>query len=132
MKFLRLNYLLIREQQDQSAYINIPQVLTETELLPFIISNTHKHVHYRKLTSFNIIYFELINYDNIFIIEHSETSDNRPYTNPDLISEPLPDELSPHILQHDTGQNTLHTNQDDTTERFQNQTKYQTLLKQLQ
>ena len=37
------------------------------------------------------------------------------------ISEPLPDEYNPHILQHDIGQNVLHTNQDDTTELFRNQ-----------
>ena len=111
LKFLQFNYQLIWEQQDQNAYINFPQVLTETELLPFIIKDTNKHVYYRDSTSFNITYFELINFDTNFILEHSERSDNRPYTTPTLISEPLPDEYSPHILQHDTGQNILYSNQ---------------------
>ena len=33
----------------------------------------------------------------------------------------MPDEHNPHILQHETGQNILHTNQDDNTDLFQNQ-----------
>ena len=33
----------------------------------------------------------------------------------------MPDEYNSHILQHDIGQNILHTNQDDTTEIFRNQ-----------
>ena len=38
-KFFRFHYQLLWEQQDQQAYINFPQILTETELLPYIISN---------------------------------------------------------------------------------------------
>ena len=121
MNFFRFNFNLIWEQQDQKAYINFPQVLTETELLSFIIKIRNKHVYYRDHLSFNIPLFELINYDNDFIIEHYETSDNRPYTNPNFNSEPLPDEYIPHILQHDIGKIILHTNQDDTTEVFRNQ-----------
>ena len=56
-KFFRFNFQIIWEQQDQNAYFNFPQVLIETELLPFIISDRNKHVHYRDLTSFNIAYF---------------------------------------------------------------------------
>ena len=33
----------------------------------------------------------------------------------------MPDKHIPHILQHDSGQNILHTNQNDTTALFQNQ-----------
>ena len=117
MKFFRFNYQLIWEQQDQSAYIIFPQVLSESDLLPFMINNTNKHVHYRNPLSFNTTYFELITYDTNFIIEHSETSDNRPYTNPNFTSEPSPDEHNPHILQ----QNSSHANQNETTEIFQNQ-----------
>ena len=69
LKFFRFNYQLIWEQQDQSAYVNFPQVLTETQLLPFIIKNTNKHVYCKDPLSFNITYFELINYDENFIIE---------------------------------------------------------------
>ena len=78
-------------------------------------------MHYRDLTSFNIKYFELINFDYNFILEHSGTSDSRPYATSDIFSEPSFDENYPNILQQDTGQNMLHFNQDDTTELFQNQ-----------
>ena len=121
LKFFRFNYKLLWKQQDQNAYINFPQVLTETELPPIIISKTNKHIHYRDPTSFNITYFELIIFDNNFIIEHSKTSDNRPNNTSSLISETLLDEYNPNISQHDTGQNILHPNQDDTLELFQNQ-----------
>ena len=36
LKFFRFNYQLLWEQQDQQAYINFPQVLTKTDLLPYI------------------------------------------------------------------------------------------------
>ena len=58
LKFFRFNYQLLWEQQDQQAYINFPQILTQTELLPYIIRNEHKHLQYRDLTSFNTSYFE--------------------------------------------------------------------------
>ena len=73
-KFLRFNYQLLWEQQDQQAYINFPQILTQTELLPYIIKNEHKHLQYRDLTSFNTSYFEQTNLDHTFLVEHSETS----------------------------------------------------------
>ena len=98
-----------------------PEKLSETELLPFIINNTNKHVHYKDLLSFNKTRFELITFDTNFIIEHSETSDNRPYANPNFTSQASPDEHNPHISQHYTGQNISHNNQDDTTELLQNQ-----------
>ena len=115
LKFFRFNYQLIWQQDDQNAYINFPQILTETELLPFIISNRNKHIHYRYLTSFNTTFFNLINFDNSFILEHSETSDIQPYTTCNLLSEPFLDGYNPDLLQHDTGQNILHLNQDVTT-----------------
>ena len=74
-KFLRFYYQLIWDEQDQNAYINLTQVRTETELLPFVIDNTSKHPHQRYLTSFNINYFELINFHHNAIVEHSETSE---------------------------------------------------------
>ena len=115
---MRFNYRLIWEQQDQKAYIKFSQVLTETELLPFLISDRNKHVHYRDLTSIDTNYFGLIKIDNNFIPEHSETSENRPYITSNIISEPSLNEYNPRILQHDTGQNPLHFNHDDTTELF--------------
>ena len=107
LNFFRFNYQSIWEHHDQNAFINLSQVLTETELLPFIISKTNKHVHYEDPTSFNITYFELFNFDYSFIKEHSEISDNRPYTTSNLNSEPSLDEYNPNTLQHDTGQNLL-------------------------
>ena len=76
LKFFRFNYQLLSEQQDQQAYINIPQILTQTELLPYIIKNEHKHLQYRDLTAFNTSYFEQTNLDHTILVEHSETSDN--------------------------------------------------------
>ena len=116
-----MNYLLLWEQQDKNAYINFPQVLTETQLLPFIISNRNKHVHYRDLTSFNTNHFELINYEYHFIVEHSETSDKRRYSISNIISETSLEEYNPSILRHDTGQSNSQFNRDDHTELFQNQ-----------
>ena len=109
-KFFRFNYQIIWEQQDENAYINFPRVLTETELLPFIISNRNKHVHYRDLTSFNTAYFDISNFVYKFLLERSETSDSRPCITSNIISEPLLNEFDPNILQNDTGKNTLHFN----------------------
>ena len=83
LKFLRFNYQLLWEQKDQQAYVNFPQILTHIELLPYIIKNENKHLHYRDLTSINVTHFEQINLDHNFVLEHSETSDNRPYITSD-------------------------------------------------
>ena len=83
LKFLRFNYQLLWEQKDQQAYLNFPQALTHIELLPYIINNQNKHLHYIDLTSLNVTHFEQINLDHNFVLEHSETSDNRPYTTSD-------------------------------------------------
>ena len=83
MKFLRFNYQLLWEQKDQQAYINFPQALTHIELLPYIINNQNKHLHYIDLSSLNVTHFEQINLDHNFVLEHSETSDNRLYTTSD-------------------------------------------------
>ena len=112
---------MLWEQQDQNAYKNVPQVLTETELLPFIISDTNKHVHYRDPTSLNISHLELIILDNQLIIEHSEMSDNRPYTTTTIISETSSKEYYRKILRPDTEEDTFHFHSDDHSELFQNQ-----------
>ena len=75
IKFFRFNYQLLWEQQNQQAYIHFPQFLTQTELLPYIIKNEHRHLQYRDLTSFNTTYFEQINLDHTFLVEYFETSD---------------------------------------------------------
>ena len=99
LKFLRFNYQLLWEQKDQQAYINFPQVLTHIELLPYIIKNENKHLQYRDLTSFNVTHFEQINLDHNFLLEHSETSDNRPFitsnTSPKTTSEEQTSNVEP-------------------------------------
>ena len=99
----------------------MPQTLTESELLPFNFSDTNKHVQYRDLTSFNIAYFDIIKFDSNFILEFSETSDSRPYTTSNIISELSLNQYDPNILQNDTGQNILQFNQDRPTDLLQNQ-----------
>ena len=49
---------------------------TNQKLFALIIktsSNRNKHLRYRDLTFFNTHYFELIQLDNTFEVEHSET-----------------------------------------------------------
>ena len=72
---MRFNYQVLWEQQDQNAYIHFPQVLTELELLPYVINEANKHLHYRDPTSLNISHLELNLLDNQFLGEISEVSD---------------------------------------------------------
>ena len=97
LKFLRFNYQLHWEQKNQQAYINFPQILTHIELLPYIIKNENKHLHYRDLTSFNVTHFEQINLDHNFVLEHSETSDNRPFITSDTSHETTPEEQTSSV-----------------------------------
>ena len=113
LKIFRFNYQLLWEQQDQQAYINFPQILTETELLPYIIKNENRHLQYRDPTSFNTTYFEQINLDDNFITEYSETSDNRPHIPSNISPETTPEEQNFYILPHYTRQNTVQSGQDD-------------------
>ena len=79
LKYFRFNYQLLWEQNDQQAYVNFPHVLTDSELLPFIIKNDFKHSLYKDFTTFSTSHFEYIILNSDFIMEQSETSDNRPY-----------------------------------------------------
>ena len=88
--FFRLNYQLLWEQQDQQAYINFPQIFTETELLPYIIKNENKHLQYRNPTSLNITFFQQINLDNNYTTDYFETSENRPYFTSHISPETTP------------------------------------------
>ena len=96
-KFLRFNYQLLWEQKDQQAYVNFPHILTHTELLPYIIQNENKHLNYRDLTSLNVTHLEQINLDPTFILEYSETSDNRPFTTSDTSHETTPEEQTSSV-----------------------------------
>ena len=75
----RLNYQLLWVQQDQSAYTNFPQKFDKVDLLTFIIRDDFKHSRYVNPLKFHTPYFDIIPFDNDFIVELSETSDNRPY-----------------------------------------------------
>ena len=97
LKFLSFNYQLLWEQKDQQAYINFPQILTNIELLPYIIKNENEPLHYRDLTSFNVTHFEQINLDHNFLLEHSETSHNRPFITSDTSHETTPEEQTSNV-----------------------------------
>ena len=92
LQFFRFNYQLLWEEQDQQAYINFTQILSPTELLPYIIKQEHKHLQYRDPTSFNSTYFEHTDIDHNFISEHFEISDNRPYVTTNIPTEAIPEE----------------------------------------
>ena len=126
LKFFRFNYQLLWEKQDQQAYINFSQILTQTELLPYIIRNEHKHLQYRDLTSFDTAYFEQINLDHTFLVEHSETSDNRPFITSDISPETTPEEQTSNLELPYNRQHSVQSEQEDLTTLFQiqNLTKY--------
>ena len=120
LKFLRFNYQLLWEQKDQQAYINFPQILTHIELLPYIIKNENKHLHYRDLTSFNVTHFEQINLDHNFLLEHSETSDNRPFTTCDTSHEIALEEQTSNVEPLYTRQQSEESEQEALANLFQN------------
>ena len=101
--------------------VNFPQILTETELSPYIIQNEYGHPQYRDLTSFNATYFEQINLDHNFITEHFETSDNRPYITTNVSSKTTPEEQTSSTLPQYIRQDTVQLEQDNVTHLFQSQ-----------
>ena len=125
IKFFRFNYQLLWEQQDQRAYINFPQILTQTELLPYIIKKEHKQLQYRDLTSFIITYFEQINLDHTFLVEHSEISDNRPFITSNISPETTPEEQTSNVELLYTRQHSVQSEQEDLATFFQNPEPHQ-------
>ena len=119
-KFLRFNYQLLWEQKDQQAYINFPQILTPTELLPYFVRNENKHLQYRDLTSFNVTHFEQIHLDHNVVVEHSETSDNRPFITSNTTPETTPEEQTSNVEPLYTRQHSEQSEQEDLTNLFQN------------
>ena len=95
---------MLWEQQDQQAYINFPQVLTKTELLPYIIKNENKHLQYRDPTSLNITFLQQINLDHTFITEYFETSDNRPYLTSNIPPETTSEDQTSNVVPQYTRQ----------------------------
>ena len=125
LKFFRFNYHLLWEQQDQQAYGNFPQILKETELLRYIIRIENRHVQYRDLTSINTAYFEQIHLDHNFLLEHSETSDSRPYVTTNVPPDTTQEEQTFNISPQYTRQNTIQSEEDHTTHLFQSQESHQ-------
>ena len=105
LRYFRSNYQLLWEQKDRTAFVNFPHVLTEPELLPFIIKNAFKHSFYKDFTTFPTSYFENVILNPDFIIEQPETSDNRPYLTTVIISP-----FNTHIVQEtfDNDDNVIH------------------------
>ena len=115
---LNFNYQLLWEQRVQQAYRNFPQIPTQTELLPYIIENEHKHLQYRDLTSFNTTYFEQINLDHTFLVEQSETSDNRPFITSNISPETTPEEQTSNVELQYTRQHSVQSEQEDLANIF--------------
>ena len=132
LKLITFNYQLLWEQQDQQAYIQFPQILTETELLSYIIKNEHRHLQYRDPTSFNTNHFEQINLYHNFITDYSETSDNRPYitsntsyvTSPETTPE-APEEQTSNVVPQYIRQHSVQSEQEDLANFFQNPKPHQ-------
>ena len=125
LKFFRFTYQLLWEQQDQQAYVSFPQILTGTELLPYIVKNEPRHSQYRDLTSFITAYSEQINLDHIFLVEHSQTSDSRPYITTNVSPETTPEAGRLNVPPSYIRQNTVQSEQDNTTHLFQIQEPHQ-------
>ena len=120
LKFLRFNYQLLWEQKDQQAYITYHQILTHIELLPYIIKNENKHLQYRDLPAFNVTHFEQINLDHNFLLEHSETSDNRPFITSDTSHETTSEEQTSNVDPLYTRQQSEQSEQEALANLFQN------------
>ena len=125
LEFFRFNYQLLWEQQDQQAYIKFPQILTQNELLPYIVQNEHKHLQYRDPTSFNTTYFEHITLDHNLITDYSETSDNRLYITSNSSPEITPEEQTSNVVPQYTRQHSIQSEQEDLDILFQNQEPHQ-------
>ena len=123
--FFRFNYQLLWEQKDQQAYIIFPQILTHTELLPYIKKNENKHLQYRDLTSYNGTHFEQINLDHNFLVKHSETSDIRPLSTSDTSPETTPEEQTSNVDFLFNRQHSEQSEQEDYTTTFHNTEPHQ-------
>ena len=122
LKVFRFNYQLVWEQQ---AYIHFPQILTQTELLPNIINMNIDIYSTEILLHFDTTYFEQINLDHTFFVEHSETSDNRPYITSNISPETTPEEQTSNVVPQYTRQHSVQSEQYDFVNLFQNPEPHQ-------
>ena len=84
------------------------------------IKNENKHLHYRDLTSFNVTHFEQVNLDHNFLLEHSETSDNRPFITSDTSPGTTPEEQTSNVEPLYTRQQSQQSEQEAPTNLLQN------------
>ena len=84
-----------------------------------------KHLQHRDLTSLNVTHFEQINLDHNFLVEHSETSDNRPFTTFDISLETTPEEQTSNVELLYTRQHSEQSQQEDLSTLFQNPEPHQ-------
>ena len=115
-KFLRFNYQLMWVQQDQSAYTNFPHTFNKVDFLPFNIRDDVKHPQNINPLKLHIPYFDFIAFDNDFIVELPETSDNRPYfttSTTEIHTTPYNTNIQihdPNDLLSDTSESQVHYN----------------------
>ena len=114
------NNIILTDDTIPQAYINFPQILTPIELLPYIIKNENRHLQYRDLTSFNVTHFEQIHLDHNVVVEHSETSDNRPFITSDTTPETTLEEQTSNVEPLYTRQQSEQSEQHYLTNLFQN------------
>ena len=93
--------------------------------MPYIIKNENKHLQYRDLTSFNVTHFEQINLDHNFLVEHSETSDNRPFFTSDTSHVTTPEEQTSNVELLYNRQHSEQSEQENLTNLFQNPDPHQ-------
>ena len=90
-------------------------MLTETQILSFIIKTQNKHRYYKDLTILHTSYLERVRLDENFITEQSGTSDNRPSTSSNIIFETSFDNDNLKIIQQhlkDTDEDSFEKQQD--------------------
>ena len=78
------------------------------------------NIYNRDLTSFNVTHFEQKNLDHNFLVEHSETSDNRPFTTSDTSPETTPEEQTSNVELLYTRQHSEQFEQENFNTLFQN------------
>ena len=122
---LKFNYQLLWEQQDQQAYINFPQILTQTELLPYII-NMNRNIYNTGILPRLILH--ILNkkkLDHTFFVEQFETSDNRPFITSNISAESTSEEQTSNIELLYTRQHSVQSEQEDLDNLFQNPEPHQ-------
>ena len=63
----------------QDAFTAFPQFFTEQECLPFLIKEQNKHKYYVTPIHIPNLFFDLLHFDSLCIIEDPTENDNRPF-----------------------------------------------------